>query len=111
MRRMFTLLHKSSDPNCFLRLYAEFRSDLAWWLAFASSWNGVSFLQCFTLMHQDLGDVVLFGAPVGFKAIGLVSGLTCQLWSRSLCLLFVRLQFGALPGRGCMYFAIVTICQ
>ena len=74
MRRMFTLLHSSSDPNRFLRLNAEFRSDLAWWLAFASSWNGVSFLQLsgstepsvgFILMHQDLGDVVLFGALLG----------------------------------------------
>ena len=42
MRRMFTLLHSSSDPNCILRLNAEFRSDLAWWLAFTSRWNGVS---------------------------------------------------------------------
>ena len=89
MRQMFTLLHSSSDPKCFLRLNAEFRSDLAWWLAFASNWNGVSFMQLsgstepsvgFILMHLDLGDVVLFGAPVGFRAIGLVSGLTCQSW-------------------------------
>ena len=44
LRRMFSLLHSSKDPNRFLRLNAEFRSDLAWWLAFASRWNGISFL-------------------------------------------------------------------
>lgn len=42
---MFSLLHSSRDPNRFLRLNAEFRSDLAWWLTFASRWNGISFLQ------------------------------------------------------------------
>ena len=39
------LLHSTNDPNCFLRLNAVFRSDLAWWLAFSNRWNGVFFLQ------------------------------------------------------------------
>ena len=45
LRRMFTLLHAVQDPNRFIRLNADFRSDLAWWLAFSQRWNGVSFLQ------------------------------------------------------------------
>ena len=45
LRRMFTLLHTVRDPNRFIRLNAEFRSDLAWWIAFTRAWNGISFLR------------------------------------------------------------------
>jgi hypothetical protein len=34
----------ASDKAAPIRLNAGFRSDLAWWRAFASEWNGVSFL-------------------------------------------------------------------
>ena len=45
LRRMFTLLHTVRGPNRFIRLNADFRSDLAWWIAFTRNWNGISFLQ------------------------------------------------------------------
>ena len=44
LRRMFELLRGTPKRQCFIRLNATFRSDLAWWLMFLESWNGVSML-------------------------------------------------------------------
>ena len=47
LRRMIDLLHAVHHPpnsKIPIRLNAGFRSDLAWWSVFVSSWNGVSFL-------------------------------------------------------------------
>ena len=47
LRRMLDLLHETCHPprgRKPIRLNASFRSDLAWWQAFAQSWNGISFL-------------------------------------------------------------------
>ena len=47
LRRMIDLLHSVHRPphsSIPIRLNTGFRSDLAWWRAFVSKWNGVSFL-------------------------------------------------------------------
>lgn len=44
LRRKFALLHTVRHPNRFIRLNADFCSDLAWRIAFMRLWNGISFL-------------------------------------------------------------------
>ena len=47
LQRMLDLLHDSPrhpSHSHSIRLNREFRSDLQWWRAFVSGWNGVSFL-------------------------------------------------------------------
>ncbi len=47
LRRMIDLLHgnhRSPNSRIPIRLNAEFRSDLAWWIMFIAKWNGISFL-------------------------------------------------------------------
>ena len=47
LRRMLDLLHTVPGHRRYphpIRLNQDFRSDLAWWQAFATQWNGVSFL-------------------------------------------------------------------
>ena len=49
LRRMFDLLHSRSSAVSHqgttpIRLNTKFQADLAWWKAFVSPWNGISFL-------------------------------------------------------------------
>lgn len=47
LRRMIDLVHSLHYPaysSIPIRLNTGFRSDLTWWRAFVSKWNGVSFL-------------------------------------------------------------------
>ena len=41
---MIDLLHAVPETQNFIRLNLQFRSDLAWWSAFWTAWNGISFL-------------------------------------------------------------------
>ncbi len=74
LRRMLDLLHSTGHPHPHphrgqvpIRLNAGFRSDLAWWVTFVHSWNGVSFLRSPTClpdrevipMHPVPGDAGL----------------------------------------------------
>ena len=43
LRRMIDLLHHSGSAH-HIRLNRSFRSDLQWWRAFATTWNGISYL-------------------------------------------------------------------
>ncbi|XP_028416203.1 uncharacterized protein LOC114540089 [Dendronephthya gigantea] len=45
LRRMINLLCAFRSPSHPIRLNVEFRRDLAWWLEFLQSWNGVSFFR------------------------------------------------------------------
>ena len=45
LRRMIDLLCAFRSPSHPIRLNCEFRRDLAWWLEFLHSWNGVSFFR------------------------------------------------------------------
>ncbi len=45
LRRMIDLLCAFRSPSRPIRLNREFRRDLAWWLDFLQSWNGVSFFR------------------------------------------------------------------
>lgn len=44
LRRIIALLSMCKRRHHHVRLNAEFRADLAWWLTFASHWNGTSLL-------------------------------------------------------------------
>ena len=43
LRRMIELLHHNENAQ-HVRLNRNFRSDLQWWKAFATSWNSISYL-------------------------------------------------------------------
>lgn len=70
LRRMINLLcafRSSSHP---IRLNLEFRHDLAWWLEFLQSWNGVSFFRMpSTSSFPDLFVASDSSGAVGFGAI------------------------------------------
>ncbi len=70
LHRMFGLFRGCSKRPYFIRLSAEFRSDLAWWQLFLESWNGVSMLA-----NLDMGspDAHLYSDASG--------GFGCGAWS------------------------------
>ena len=43
IRRMINLLHNFRRDDHPIRLSAEFKKDLRWWLQYLASWNGVCF--------------------------------------------------------------------
>ena len=45
LRRMIDTSTKDRDPNHWIRLNKEFRSDLAWWVQFLQNWNGRSMME------------------------------------------------------------------
>ena len=45
MRRLITTSCRAKNLSHWIRLDAEFRSDLAWWLSFLDTWNGHSMME------------------------------------------------------------------
>ena len=75
LRRMVDLLHATHRPthtNTPIRLNTGFRSDLAWWQAFLTRWNGmaISQRQKWPPMHWGLGAVGRGITRLGFKSSG-----------------------------------------
>ena len=45
LRRLIDLSTTASNPDHFIRLNTDARSDIEWWYKFAGSWNGVAMMQ------------------------------------------------------------------
>ena len=74
LRRMFDLLKGSATRHHpFVRLNAAFRSDLAWWQAFLTTWNGVSML---TEPDHIPPDVDLYTDAAGAQGCGAWAGVS-----------------------------------
>ena len=55
LRRMIDLSTKAQSLDHWIRLNADFRSDLAWWRLFLGHWNGVSMLSSrFVCIQPDI---------------------------------------------------------
>ncbi len=69
LRRMIDLLCAFRSPSHPIRLNQQFRRDLAWWLDFFQSWNGVSFFHMPSVcsfpdlfVASDSSGAIVFGA-------------------------------------------------
>lgn len=70
LRRMINLLSAFRSPSHPIRLNVDFRQDLAWWLAFLQSWDGVSFFRLPSLCaFRDLFVASDAAASLGFGAL------------------------------------------
>ncbi len=70
LRRMIDLLSAFRSPSHPIRLNREFRRDLAWWLDFFQSWNGVSFFRMPSVCSfPDLFVASDSSGAIGFGAI------------------------------------------
>ena len=70
LRRMIDLLCAFRSPHHPIRLNLEFRRDLAWWLDFLRSWNGVSFFRMPSV--SSLPDLYLASDAAGAIGFGAV---------------------------------------
>ena len=70
LRRMFELLRGTPKRQYFIRLNATFQSDLAWWLMFLESWNGVSMLT--DVDNAPSGCTLMHGYFRGHRLWGVV---------------------------------------
>ena len=79
LRRMIDLSTRAQSVECWIRLNAEFRSDLAWWTLFVDRWNRVSLLSTRFVQVQphirvftntSAGDAVAIGTMSGFSSNG-----------------------------------------
>ena len=116
-RQMIDLLscfHNDSHP---IRLNAEFRKDLAWWVEFFGQWNGISFFPpltlCLTfllvLMHLVLLVMALLWTTNGLMAGALLSNFHCPSLTRNFFRLFWQPMFGVLVGpAGVSCFTSIT---
>ena len=54
LRQAITLLSLAKQPHHHIRLNTSFRSDIAWWQAFATQWNGCSLLSTISSPSVEL---------------------------------------------------------
>ena len=73
MRRMFELLHGVRQAHHHIRLGISFRSDLAWWVMFMDSWNGVSMMPA---PHTNLSVHHIWTDASGHFGCGAICPLT-----------------------------------
>ena len=76
LQQAINLLSLAKRPHHHRRLSASFRSDIAWWLAFASQWNG-----CFLLSTASNQSVELTFDASGNWGCGAWCGLHCFKYS------------------------------
>ena len=70
LRRMIDLLCAFRSPHHPIRLNVEFRSDLAWWIEFFGSWDGVSFFRMPSI--TSLPDMFIASDAAGAAGFGAV---------------------------------------
>jgi len=82
MRRMQELLSRAKMGSDYLHLNKDFRTDVEWWHAFLSSWNGVSMLRRVrvdSLMRNSGGTYQVLGGVGHYVEACGCSCSGCQL--------------------------------
>ena len=90
---MYATAAKTKEMHYFTKLDVQFRSDICWWHAFLTKWNGVNLLRwdddnwtpniAFKQMPPGPGVVEPFGTTTGCNGVGHRNGPTIILWLRS----------------------------
>ena len=70
LRRIIALLSVGKRHHDHIRLNAEFKADIAWWLTFAAHWNGTSLI-----IHPDSQTILLASDASGSWGCGAWQGI------------------------------------